>query len=92
MWHNYDWYGLARYYVDRTKGGKLPDTHIHGERRYIPSKGLKKPKVTVERVDAERWYKPKAPKGYELIPDSIYSGTDELTGGSYIKYAMRRII
>lgn len=92
LWHNYDWYGLARYYVDRTKGGKLPDTHIHGERRYIPSKGLKKPKVTVERVDAERWYKPRAPKGYELISDSIYSGTDELTGGSYIKYAMRRII
>ena len=92
LWHNYDWYGLARYYVDRTKGGKLPDTHIHGERRYIPSKGLKKPKITVERVDAERWYKPRAPKGYELISDSIYSGTDELTGGSYIKYAMRRII
>ena len=92
LWSNYDWKGLAAYYVDRTKGGKLPDTHIPGERRYIPSKGLKKPEVTHERIDAERWYTPKAPKGYELIPDSVYSGKHELTGGSYIKYGMRRLI
>ncbi len=92
LWANYDWYGLAQYYVDKTKGGKLPDTHVPGERRYIPSKGLKKPKVTIERIDAERWYKPKAPKGYEIIPGSIRSGADELTGGNFIKYAMRRRI
>lgn len=92
LWENYDWKGLAAYYVDRTKGGKLPDTHISGERRYVPSKGLKKPEVTHERIDAERWYAPKAPKGYELIPDSVYSGKHELTGGSYIKYGMRRLI
>ena len=78
--------------MDKTKGGKLPDTHVPGERRYITSKGLKKPKIRLERIDAERWNKPKAPKGYELIPDSIRSGTDELTGGNFIKYAMRRLI
>ncbi len=92
LWSNYDWHGLAEYLIDRTKGGKLPDTHIIGERRYTTSKGLKKPKVTLERIDAKRWYAPKAPKGYELIPDSIRSGTDDLTGGSYIKYGMRRLI
>lgn len=92
LWANYDWQGLAEYLVDRTKSGKLPDTHIPGERRYVPSKGLKKPEVTHERIDAERWYAPKAPKGYELIPDSVYSGKHELTGGSYIKYGIRRLI
>ena len=92
LWANYDWYGLAQYLVDKTKGGKLPDTHVPGERRYITSKGLKKPKVRLERIDAERWNKPRAPKGYELIPDSIRSGADELTGGNFIKYAMRRLI
>ena len=92
LWENYDWKGLAAYYVDRTKGGKLPDTHILGERRYVPSKGLKKPEVTHERIDAEKWYSPKAPKGYELIPDSVYCGKHELTGGNFIKYGMRRLI
>lgn len=92
LWDNYDWHGLAEYLIDRTKGGKLPDTHIPGERRYIPSKGLKKPKVTTERIEAKRWGKPRAIKGYELIKDSIRTGTDELTGGAYMKYSMRRII
>ena len=92
LWPNYDWYGLAEYFVDKTKGGKLPDTHIPGERRYVPSKGLRKPIVKVRRVESKRWYKPKAKKGYEILPDSIRGGTDELTGGNYIKYTMRRLI
>ena len=92
LWSNYDWYGLANYFVDKTKGGKLKDTHIPGERRYVPSKGLKQPKVTVERVNAERWRKPKAKKGYEIMPGSIRSGIDEITGGNFLKYGMRRII
>ena len=92
LWPNYDWRGLAEYFVDRTKGGTQPDTHIIGERRYTPSQGLKKPKITIEKITAKRWQKPKAPKGYELIPDSIFGGVDELTGGAYLKYAMRRRI
>lgn len=92
LYANYDWYGLADYFVDKTKGGKLKDTHIPGERRYVPSKGLRQPKVTVERVNAQRWYKPKAKPGYEIIPESIRSGKDEITGGNFIKYGMRRII
>lgn len=92
LWANYDWQGLAEYLVDRTKSGKLADTHIPGERRYVPSQGLKKPEVTHERIDADKWRAPKAPKGYELIPNSIYCGKHELTGGSYIKYGIRRLI
>lgn len=92
LYANYDWYGLADYFVDKTKGGKLKDTHISGERRYVPSQGLKQPKVTVERVNAQRWRKPKAKPGYELMQDSIRSGVDEITGGNFLKYGMRRII
>lgn len=92
LWANYDWYGLAEYFVDKTKGGKLPDTHIPNERRYVPSKGLIKPITRVRRVESLRWYKPKASQGYELIPDSIREGVDELKGGNFIKYAMRRLI
>ncbi len=92
LWANYDWYGLAEYFVDKTKGGKLPDTHIQGERHYVPSKGLRRPIIRMERIEAERWYKPKAKKGYELIKDSIRDGEDELKGGNFIKFAMRRLI
>lgn len=92
LWANYDWYGLAEYFVDKTKGGKLPDTHVPNERRYVPSKGLRKPIVKHRRVDAERWNRPRAKKGYELVRDSVRSGADELTGGNFIKYAMRRLI
>ena len=89
---DYDWYDLAWYYVDRTKGGKLPDTHVKGERRYNTSHGLKRPEITYERVDADRWYKPRAPKGWYVVPDSIRSGADELTGGNFLKYMVRRLI
>lgn len=92
LWANYDWYGLAEYYVDKTKGGKLPDTHVPGKRRYTPSKGLKKPKITLERIDSSRWNKPRAPKGWYIVPDSVQSGFDELTGGRFIKYTLRRRI
>ncbi len=92
LWSNYDWYGLAMYYVDRTKGGKYPDTHVKGKRRYVTSHGLKRPIVKIERVEAARWHKPKAKPGYEIIPESVYSGTHELTGASFIKYTMRRLI
>lgn len=92
LWSNYDWYGLAYYFVDKTKGGKLPDTHVPGERRYVPSKGLIRPEIKIEKVEAERWNKPKAPKGYIIESDSIRTGTHELTGGSFIKYTMRRVI
>lgn len=92
LWANYDWHGLAEYLVDKTKGGTLPDTHIPGERRYVPSKGLIRPVYKYERVDADRWHKPKAPRGYELEPDSVRSGIHELSGGAYIKYTLRRLM
>lgn len=88
---DYDWYDLAVYFVDRTKGGRQPDTHVKGERRYNTSHGLKRPKIVYEWIDADRWYKPRAPKGWYIVPDSIRSGADELTGGNFIKYLLRRL-
>lgn len=92
LWPNYDWYGLAEYIVDKTKGGTLPDTHIKGERNYVPSLGLKRPIVKYERVYADYWRKPVATKDYDLIQDSIRSGLHEITGSKYIKYTMKRRI
>ena len=90
LWKNYDWYGLAVYMTDRTKGGEQPDTHVKGERRYNAAHGMNRPEITYERIDADRWYSPRAPKGWFVDKDSIRSGADELTGGNFIKYIIRR--
>ncbi len=92
LWPNYDWYGLAEYFVDCTKGGKLPNRHIKFGRRYIPSKSLIKPIVRIEKIRAKKWQKPKAPDGYIIIWDSVRTGLHELSGGAFIKYEMRRKI
>lgn len=91
LWADYDWYGLARYMCGLNKDGTFKYKHPKGERRYTPSQGLKRPKIVYEWINADRWYKPRAPKGWYIVPDSIRSGADELTGGNFIKYLLRRL-
>ncbi len=94
LWANWDWYGLAKYICGvkkDNKGNEYVLPHEKGERRFKPSHGLKRPKIVYEWIDADRWYKPKAPKGWYIVPDSIRSGADELTGGNFIKYLMKRV-
>lgn len=94
LWANWDWQGLARYIcgvkID-SSGNERVLTHAKGERRYNTSHGLKRPKTTYKWIDADRWYKPRAPKGWYIVPDSIRSGADELTGGNFLKYLLRRL-
>lgn len=94
LWANWDWHGLAKYICGVKKDGKggeyiLP--HEKGERRFTPSHGLKRPKIVYKWIDADRWYSPRAPKGWYIVPDSIRNGADELTGGNFIKYLLRRL-
>ncbi len=90
LYADYDWYELAWYLVDRTKHGKYPDTHVKGERRYNAAHGMKRPEITYEYIDADRWYAPRAPKGWYVDKSSIRSGADEITGGNFVKYMIRR--
>ncbi len=50
-----------------------------------------KPEITYEWIDANRWYKPRAPKGWYVVPETIRSSMDEETGGGFIKYLMKRV-
>ena len=50
-------------------------------------KGLKKPKVTKEKIPAKDFRKnPKPKKGYQIVKDSIVSGISDLTGMPYLFY------
>lgn len=91
LWADYDWYGLAAYFCGVKEDGTVIYRHPKGERRYIPSHGLKKPEITYEWIDANRWYKPRAPKGWYVVPETIRSSMDEETGGGFIKYLMKRV-
>lgn len=91
LWANYDWYDLAKYICGVKKDGTVICQHKKGERRYNTSHGLKKPEITYEWIDADRWYKPKARKGWYVVPETVRSGIDELTGGNFIKYMMKRV-
>lgn len=74
-----------------SRGNEYVLLHEKGERRFKTSHSLKRPKIVYEWIDADRWYKPRAPKGWYIVPDSVRSDTDELTGGNFIKYLLRRL-
>ena len=61
--------GLARYYVDKTKGGRKDDDRLPRERRYRFSRSCIKPKVTYEPMYSKEWTD-KPPKGMTEKPGS----------------------
>lgn len=87
-----DFYGLAQYYVDKTKGGQKEDDRKKFERRYSFSKNCLKPEITYETNLAETWLKvPRAPKGWYLDPDSLFVSTDSWGGYPFQKYTLIKI-
>ena len=82
---------LAAYFVKETQS-TFREPGNPNRLRYSCSRNLKKPKETVRVIQANEWRKePKAPKGYEIIKDSVSSGVSEMTGYGYQYYMMRRI-
>ena len=62
-------YGLALYFVDKTKGGRKEDDRKSRERRYRFSRNCIKPKITYEIMHSRSWTD-KPPKGMIEKPGS----------------------
>lgn len=81
---------LAEYLVKETRR-TFRDADAPYGKRWCASRNLKQPEITVEEVHAESWRKtPKAPRGYEIVPDSVMTGVHETTGAPWQRYWMIR--
>lgn len=81
---------LAAYILRQSKrpmGGK-PSEEIKG-RRWSHSRNIKRVEPKIEEVDAKEWaQKPRALKGYQIIPGSVEDGINPVTGIPYQFYRM----
>lgn len=92
LYANGDFRGLAKYYVDKTKGGQKEDDRQKGKRRYSFSKNCVKPVITYETNLADSWRKtPRAPKGWMIKKGSLYNSVDGWGGYPYQKYTLIKI-
>ena len=59
---------------------------------YTSSRNLIRPEPKREKVISKRWKDPpKAPKGWEMIKETLFSGINPVTGYPYQRYMIRRI-
>lgn len=76
---------LAEYIVK--KETKDPE----GWCNYSCSRNLERPEAKTEKMQRRKWpAEPKAPKGWEIIPDSIRNGINPVTEYPYQYFMMRR--
>ena len=84
---------LAAYILRQSKrpmGGK-PSEEIKG-RRWSHSRNIKRVEPKIEEVDAKEWAKkPRALKGYQIIPGSVEDGINPVTGIPYQFYRMIKV-
>jgi len=81
---------LADYLVKETeKTFREEDTPQKA--RYSHSRNLKEPSVKKKTVRAKKWRKLKVPKGFFLIPGSLYEGVNPVTGHLYREYVLQRL-
>ena len=87
-----DYTQLADYLIKHTnKTFNNAEKRVHAK-RYIHSRNMKKPIVKTEVVDAESWREfVKAPKGYYLIQDSLFTDVSDMTGYPYQYYKCVRL-
>ena len=86
-----DFRGLAKYFVDKTKGGQKEDDRKKGCSHYRFSKNCKDPVITYETGLSDTWLAvPRPPKGWRLKPDSLYNSVDGWGGYPYQKYILIR--
>lgn len=91
LYANGDFSGLAKYYVDKTKGGQKEDDREKGCSHFRFSNNCTGPKVTYEALYSYHWLKtPRAPQGYYVKPGSVYEGTDPFGSYPYQKYILVR--
>lgn len=92
-----DYAALAAYLIKETaktfrEGRKDGEGAAPYGKRWCASRNLRKPKIRVEVVPAESWTEhPRPLKGYQIVPDSVETGTNEENGLPWTRYRMRRI-
>lgn len=60
---------------------------------YSRSRNLEAPVKKVENVPHKRWRDPPvAPKGWYVVKDSVYNGTNPVTGHPYQHYTLKKLI
>ena len=83
-------------YEDDTMGRQLADYIVKsidkdGEQgKYHISRNLKKPEVKRD-LSLGRMEEPRAPQGYQVVPDTVYIGVNAFTGWPYQRYYLRSI-
>lgn len=89
LWSNYDYRGLAEYFVKNGVEAHeyAPDVFKHF---FICSRNMQKPVITIKTIEKSGTFKEgvKAPDGYEIIDSR--TGCD-FFGYKYLKYTMRKI-
>lgn len=86
-----DYTALATYLIKETRRS-FRSERAPFARRYCGSRNLVQPVVRTEVVHAESWRRePKPIRGYQIVPQSIETGTHEVTGQAWQRYWMRRI-
>lgn len=86
-----DYEQLAAYIIKETskriEAGKTLE-----KMSYMCSRNLIRPVVRKKKIQRHSWSRePKAPKGYEVIRDSVVNGINKYTGLPYQHYTLRKI-
>lgn len=86
-----DYSKLAEYIIKET-GKRIKNGKTLEKLSYMISRNMKKPVVRTKAVRANRWRKkPKAPKGWYVVPGSVVNGRNKFTGLPYQYYTIRRL-
>lgn len=87
-----DYTKLAEYLLKHTNGiFQDHNCRVHAK-RFLRSRNLKKPEVTITIIKSDSWREtPTAPKGYFLISNSIVTIFNEVTGYPYQYYKCIRL-
>lgn len=85
-----DFSKIAAYFIKYAAKTEETEGKLIGKRWY-PSRSLKRPKVTKQTIESNRFRENiKKKTGYTLKKDSVRSGTSEYTGYRYFSYTLIR--
>ena len=84
-------YKLLAEYIVKESSKRIEAGETKEKLSYMVSRNLVRPVVQEEKVRANGWkLEPKAPEGWQLIPESLVNGFNKFTGRPYQYYTLRR--
>lgn len=85
-------YGQLADYIIKETSKRIAEGKTMEKLSYMCSRNLIRPVVRKKKIDRRTWKKePKAPKGWELIKESVINGVNQYTGLPYQHYNIRKI-